>query len=227
MSIMPKFPVSVFNESLKKNHGVALFVQQFRAMMQKRMLHTWRNWLVSLSQLTVPLILTILALIVIRTMPSPHDSPPLTLNLDNFRSNDVMYATGVNDSAGPNANAVAAAYAAQFANTSTNPIYVNNLTEFKNNASLLNYFISKGKKNLGTYTSHYLVAAGIEEKYRNKKDHIHLSGWFNNEAYHTPAMTLNVLHNAVLRMLTNNTHFLSAVNHPLPRTVQDQVSGVD
>ena len=49
--------------------------------------------------------------------------------------------------------------------------------------------------------------------------------WFNNQAFHTPAVSLNALTNAMLRSYTKGTVYkISASNHPLPTTTQQSIT---
>lgn len=56
---------------------VRLYLQQFYAMFLKRALYSWRNWKVMVAQFLVPLVFTIVALVVARTLPSHKNAPLL------------------------------------------------------------------------------------------------------------------------------------------------------
>ncbi|XP_064606780.1 phospholipid-transporting ATPase ABCA3-like [Liolophura sinensis] len=87
-----------FNQNLKKNTGVVLWVQQLRAAFVKKMLHTWRNRVITIVQLLLPIIFTIIALVVDKTSKIFAEDPPLTLDMSHFRRNYVQYASGSNTS---------------------------------------------------------------------------------------------------------------------------------
>lgn len=40
--------------------------------------------------------------------------------------------------------------------------------------------------------------------------------WFNNEAYHTAPLSLNLVHNAVVRAILGDDHSIRVINKPLP-----------
>lgn len=86
-------------------------MQQFYAMFLKRALYSWRNWKVMVAQFLVPLIFTVVALVVARTMPGSHNSPQLRLALKQYGPTQVPVALDAN--AGPLAAALAEIYAAQ------------------------------------------------------------------------------------------------------------------
>lgn len=71
---------------------VRLHLQQFYAMFLKRALYSWRNWKVMVAQFLVPLIFTIVALVVARTLPSHQDLPLLRLALSRYGPTKVPLA---------------------------------------------------------------------------------------------------------------------------------------
>lgn len=51
------------------------------------------------------------------------------------------------------------------------------------------------------------------------------TAWFNNEALHSPAISLAAMHNALLRTFANSTTYrIDVMNHPLPFTDDTRVS---
>lgn len=53
-------------------------------MFLKRALYSWRNWKVMVAQFLVPLVFTIMALVVARTLPDHKDAPQLRLDLSKY-----------------------------------------------------------------------------------------------------------------------------------------------
>ena len=98
-------------------------MQQFYAMFLKRALYSWRNWKVMVAQFLVPLVFTMVALVVARTLPGRHDTPPLKLSLDRYGHTHVPVA--LDTMAGPLAQALAQAYSSQLAEQGATP---NNVT---------------------------------------------------------------------------------------------------
>lgn len=86
-------------------------MQQFYAMFLKRALYSWRNWKVMVAQFLVPLIFTVVALVVARTVPRSHNSPQLRLALKQYGPTHVPVALDAH--AGPLAAALAEIYATQ------------------------------------------------------------------------------------------------------------------
>uniref|UniRef100_A0A3B4B911 ABC transporter domain-containing protein n=1 Tax=Periophthalmus magnuspinnatus TaxID=409849 RepID=A0A3B4B911_9GOBI len=78
--------------NIKLNTGIKLHLQQFYAMFLKRALYSFRNWKVMVAQFLVPLIFTVIALVVARTLPGGKDLPSLNLALRNYGPTKVPVA---------------------------------------------------------------------------------------------------------------------------------------
>ena len=73
-----------------KNTGAALFRQQFKAMIYKRIIYTWRNKLLTLSQIVLPLIFTALTILILKTRPvNDGVADKRALNMTMFDSTEV------------------------------------------------------------------------------------------------------------------------------------------
>jgi len=53
---------------------------------------------------------------------------------------------------------------------------------------------------------------------------VNATGWFNNQAYHSIAVSLAAADNAILRSTLGTNFSLTTINHPLPRTAQESIS---
>jgi len=84
----------VFGVSFRRKTGVAsLALQRFYAMLVKHAVHTWRNRVVTLVQLQLPVIFAILACLGVLTLPSATDPPALTLDLNHFDGPTVPFTS--------------------------------------------------------------------------------------------------------------------------------------
>ena len=81
-----------YYNSYAHNSGFRLFRQRWYAMFVKRLLHTKRHKLAILSQLVLPLLFTLLAIVNAASIRKPKDSPPLTLSTHNFMENHVPWS---------------------------------------------------------------------------------------------------------------------------------------
>ena len=161
-------------------------------MLVKRMLHTARNWLVTATQLFIPLFFTVLGLIQLKTEPSLGTAPPLSLVLGPFGDNVVAYSAGAPPTA--RSTALAAAYAAQFDGDPRSRLEYVNEASGAANESMVNYLIAEGTRSLGTYVNKYIVAAefapGDGGGGKQLAEQTAATAFFNAQGYHTVAVSL-------------------------------------
>ncbi|XP_072549037.1 phospholipid-transporting ATPase ABCA3 isoform X1 [Salminus brasiliensis] len=194
--------------NIKLNTGAKLYIQQFYAMFLKRALYSWRNWKVMVAQFLVPLIFTIVALVVARSLPGNQNTPQLRLALSHYGPTTVPVALDAN--AGTQAMALAEAYAAQLPAQSATPI--TNLTDFTE------YVLYNAMMEGGAFNEHCVVGAAFRG-HTNRFTEI--TGYFNNQGYHTPATALMMVDNALYRLLAGPNASIQTGNKPMPRNMSD------
>jgi len=199
---------------LTRNRGLSLWIQQFRAMFLKRIIHTSRNWLITLTQLMIPFVFTVILLVVLRTLPHPEDSPPLALDMRRFDENYILYTNGLNPS--EEMQNLTELYVGQFQGTGSVPQYVN----LTSGQSIQEHLVEIAENGIAHYNAHYLIAMEL----RKTEDRLKTVAYFNAEGYHTAPMTLNALDNMLLKYAVGVNHSITTLNHPFPRTVQNKIS---
>ena len=194
----------MFGVQFRSNSGVtSLAVQRFNAMLLKHVIHSWRNRVVTLVQLLLPVIFTILACVVVLTVPKKTDPPALTLDLSYFDKPIVPYT-----SMGPgSATARLANLYSEVAGKYGNP-------EDADGRHMDNYLLGIADRSLDDYNRMYIVAATTA----NGSGSDSLVGHFNNFALHSIAISLSLVDNALLRYAVPGSHGIVTVNHPLPRS---------
>lgn len=190
--------------NLRNNSGWRLFFQQIYAMLIKKILQTKRNFIVTSSQMILPIFFTTLGLGIIRLIPSVSYSPPLNLNLQKFMKTEIPFVDNrINN------------LMTSIVNTEgVHPLVKNVTHEFNGNIS--NFLIHQGKRSLATYNSKYMFAMSDQNKSS-------ILGYFNNQAYHTPAIIITIIANGLLNFVNGALKKLEFVNFPLPRTVQQKL----
>lgn len=80
----------------------------------------------------------------------------------------------------------------------------------------------KGAENILELRQKYIVSAsfGIDSIEGN---HV-ITGWFNDQPYHSPPLTLNLIINSMLQYFATNETSLKVINHPLPFRDESKVS---
>ncbi|CAC5380658.1 ABCA3 [Mytilus coruscus] len=212
--------ITVVTSDLKKNKGTALFLQQFYAMFIKRAKHTMRNKIVTITQLAIPLFYTIMALTVVRTFPGPEDSPPLKLNVSAYGRNTIVYNER---GGGQDLNMIGHFFEKQFKKSHDEVVNVKRDSQFVN---IDDYLFQQGIDGLGYYNLHYIVGA----KFVNVTNKIKATAYFNDQSFHSSAISLATMFNSVIKFAMNSTGYtLSTVNSPLPRTqtqkIRDETKG--
>ncbi|XP_035254594.1 LOW QUALITY PROTEIN: ATP-binding cassette sub-family A member 3 [Anguilla anguilla] len=193
--------------NIKLNTGARLYMQQFYAMFLKRALYSWRNWKVMVAQFLVPLIFTVLALVVARSLPGHRDLPQLPLDLSRYGLTTVPVA--LEPGAGPLAAGLAASYASQLSAQGALS---------KNISDLPQYVLDMSEKEGGAFNERCVVGAAFRGRSRSFAE---ATAYFNNQGYHTPATALLLLDNALYRMLAGPNASIQAGNAPMPRNVSE------
>lgn len=204
---------SVESEPERRNGGMYLFGQQLYALLEKRVLHSYRNSLLTLSQLILSPFFLILTLLMLKTLPKPQDSPPLVLDVKSYRGTEIPYLVDLNSDV---SQALGSIYSSQFSGEEKATLL------FNQNNSIVSYLLKEAKKDLAKYNMHNMVAASfLPKKGRNATKII---SYFNNQAFHSPAISLLEVDNALLKYFVNESYSFFVTNHPLPRSLAEKVT---
>ncbi|XP_067952133.1 phospholipid-transporting ATPase ABCA3-like [Watersipora subatra] len=203
--------VSVVHE-VEKNKGAALFTQQFTAMLIKRILYTLRNKKLTLSQIVLPLLFTLLTIIVLKTLPGTDGTAPkLPLSLDKYGKTVEYYSPEV----GMVSNSVSSMYAKQFSSSDQQ-------TAIKSD-DLVDSIIDVAEKSMKEYNYQTMIAADYNTARNNNSN---VTVFFNAQAYHSAPTALLYADNALLKDFVNDTYSFSAANHPLPQTTISKIQSL-
>ncbi|XP_071508675.1 phospholipid-transporting ATPase ABCA3-like [Diadema antillarum] len=201
----------------ERNTGIVLYWQQFRAMFVKRVLHTWRNLILIIVQLLIPIICTLFAIIASKVFPSVDDAAPLTLTLDIYGKTFASYSMYPNSSAIAGINEE---YKNQFFDTETIVVDVDCNATY----SMLDYLIDKREESSALFVRENMIAVTLDESIHSNASRVDGVALFQEQPYHTPPMALNALDNALMKYFLNDSYKITTINHPLPRTVTEQAS---
>jgi len=75
------------------NSGTVLWIQQFYALLIKRLLHSIRNWRAIITQVVLPILFILLGLILIETVPGitePDDPRVMSLQESALLDDDII-----------------------------------------------------------------------------------------------------------------------------------------
>uniref|UniRef100_A0A8D0D6S7 ATP binding cassette subfamily A member 3 n=1 Tax=Sander lucioperca TaxID=283035 RepID=A0A8D0D6S7_SANLU len=186
--------------NIKLNIGARLHLQQFYAMFLKRALYSWRNWKVMVAQFLVPLVFTILALVVARTIPNHQDAPQLRLALSRYGSTRVPVA--LQPAVGPLASALANTYSSQLSAQ----------------LDFTDFILTQAEEEGGSFNERCVVGAAFRG---SSSRFAEATAYFNNEGYHTPATSLMLVDNALFKLLAGPNASIQTGNYPMPRNLSE------
>lgn len=194
----------------KKNTGMKWAIQQFHGMFVKKAIHSWRNRIVSIVQLSLPVIFVILALTVDQTAPTNDDEPALTLSLTQFGTSAVAIYT---DGTSPTT-----------ASTRIANLYRDILSGFQREdigtTSFDTYAVDKANSiGIDTFSNRYIVGGDFDQSNT-------FTAYFNGEPYHSIAISLSIMTNTMLQEFAGTGHQITTINHPLPLTLAEKNESV-
>ncbi|XP_058833503.1 phospholipid-transporting ATPase ABCA1-like isoform X2 [Topomyia yanbarensis] len=184
--------------------GHQLFFCQLKALFLKKVYQTYRNWFLFLVQIGIPILFVSVTIAVVRAWVGSRDMPPRLLSLGSHNPSVTLVQVDSNEERAPLTQNILDNYLHHF--YFSQGLVIDLVYEF-----IVRVFLSHAAKSLIMVNRHYIIGASILNK--------NCTAWFNNEALHSPAISMSVMHNALLRTFTNSTIFrIDATNHPLPYT---------
>ena len=97
------------------------------------------------------------------------------------------------------------------------PVFINSEPGY---TTMDDYLVGIGKDHKDQYNWNYQIGATIEEEPDGK---LNITGFFNNQAYHTIAISLSYLGNTLMQCFGNKDYQIETINHPLPKNSSEQV----
>lgn len=86
------------------------------------------------------------------------------------------------------------------------------------NTDIQAYFLKLAKTQLTRLNSQYLVAMSRKENENNR-----IIAWWNNQPMHAAPISINMVHNAMLRSRVGSDHSIRVVNKPLPFSFESRI----
>ncbi|XP_060852919.1 phospholipid-transporting ATPase ABCA3-like isoform X2 [Rhopalosiphum padi] len=182
----------------KYTNGINLMKNQFKVLLEKKAIYTYRRWLLSLFFGIGPILL---GLLIIKStsylVNQSVVSQALNISLSTYKDSSVYYRAGDNSSENLEPMFVAI--------SKLNKATVNE-TSSENN--IINDLLKMCKDDVFNYRTNLMIAGDFN---KTKSTVI-----YNNIAIHTPAIAVNLYSNALLQKLSgNNDSFISTVNEPI------------
>ncbi|KAG8188878.1 hypothetical protein JTE90_018283 [Oedothorax gibbosus] len=202
---------SVEDQMEEKNTGIKLFFQHLHALLEKRVLHSLRNWTLTISQLLLPPFFLILTLVMIKTLPKYSLAPSLPLNIASYRGTEIPFLvnTEFNET-----RTLGNIFRSQFSGVDV-PVFLNS-----SSTNITSYLVNEAEKDLGKFNLHNMVAGTFDKNASSNE--LKITSLFNDQAYHSPAIALLEMDKALLKYWTNDSFTFAVTNHPLPKTLSEK-----
>lgn len=201
--------------------GLALTLQQFKAMIIKRMLHSRRDKYAIITQLLLPLVFTVFALVVAKTYPGYTDAPARSFaNITaTYGANNVMFTDRASSSADPSNVTEGLADVLNLLNISSTlaPLPVNANGTWANVSDYILTELDSSPGLLAEFNKRNLVALEFDPSGAD----VAPKAWFNGQAYHSPAEALALLSSVIVAAYDPSVS-INTTNAPLPRNKLEQ-----
>ncbi|OXA58526.1 ATP-binding cassette sub-family A member 3 [Folsomia candida] len=190
-----------FND-MPHNTGRTLLVQQFWAMICKKIIFTWRKIGLLMAQIAICVVYPSLVLLIMTTVPGLYDPGPRLVVLEDYEN----FGKTVTTLHCPSHSPVCQGYNKYLQGRN------NIVQEVPNNSTAEDYILKMATKDVSYVNFKYFAA--LEENSTAEKTE--LVGLFNNQPLHTPPLALNLITNGILTSFAedNSSSQIQVTNHP-------------
>lgn len=183
--------------------GYKLELNQWRAMFLKKYIYSSRNWIMVAIQFIVPLIFVILTIELSESQSSYRTLEALQISLMSYKNTITILSSNDSVKAGTLLGDTSEQYIQLLRS-----LPINNKFE-TTDIPFPNFILKLAATQIVDINRNYLVAASIGPE--------NITAWFNNQPYHTAPLSLNLIHNAMLRAYMGSSDYsIEMTNHPLP-----------
>ncbi|GLH10706.1 Multidrug resistance protein homolog 49 [Gryllus bimaculatus] len=196
--------------------GPALKRHQVHAMLMKKALALSRGWVLFLVQCVLPVFFLSVAILIARTWQAMRDLPPRDIDLQSYSEVNTTLSMLNNDNKGI-AHFISKYLSQKYKNVIEDNGFCPTVLEGKENTTGMfeEYILDQYRKDVSRTRHSFVVGASFDVV--NSTPYI--TGWFNDLPYHSVPLTLNLLNNAILKMINMS---ITLVNSPLPYTSESQ-----
>lgn len=198
-------------QTIAKNYGLVLLGQQLYALIMKKILFSMRSPFLTGAQLLIPFLVLNVTLISLKAIPRPKEAPQLHMSLTQFSNPQVTYFF----------NQQAQNLAHRYEDALMHRIPNENKIKAIEDIDKTNIGLQIVGTDMATYNYDFMISAVLAG---DGTGNYSLTGMFNNQAYHTPAIALKYLDETYIRYRYNQSNLsITVTNHPLPLTTSDNL----
>lgn len=198
-----------YSDTLTLLNGARLFANQFIALMEKKVLNSWRNWLLLFIQTLIPITFITITIVIVRSWGGNKDLPRLDLSLNTYDPTVTTLHINASIWSSSVEAKIFESYRRQF----------EGLGNFKldvvPDGDMIQHYLNKSKEFLARVNNRYLFGVSIERP--------NITVWYNNQPYHASPISLSLLHNAVLTTVAGRNCTIAVANKPLPYRTESRM----
>ncbi|XP_055628188.1 phospholipid-transporting ATPase ABCA1-like [Toxorhynchites rutilus septentrionalis] len=189
--------------------GFRLFLCQLQALFLKKIYQAYRNWFLFIMQIAIPILFVSVTIVVVRAWVGSRDMPARVLSMTGYNPSITLVQTDPEEEMSYLTKSVLNNFLNYFGQTESRHI---NITQ----DNIAQTFLNIATEHLVKANRRFIIGASILED--------NITAWFNNEALHSPAISLNVMHNALLRTFALSDEYrIDVTNHPLPYKAETKI----
>jgi len=176
-----------------------------------------RNYLVLISAF-LPFLFVVISLIIDQRVPPPEDSPPLLISLDRYQKSNVPYTYNQNELSAINfIHSYESILKTSPHVASIMDLTTNNTRACQNGhpTDVITYLLCVGVRSLLELNDQYVI--GVHANENITEEVLDLTGYFNNQPYHAPPLSLNYITNSLLKQYSTTDRAIHVINHPVDK----------
>ena len=147
-----------YSDTLTLLKGSTLYINQFFALLEKKILNTWRNFILFIIQILIPISYVTITIVIVRSWGGNKDLPNLELSLNTYQPTHTTIQFDPTVWADSIENKIFENYRAQFAELSSDAKSWEVITGDMNE-----HYLEKAKQFLIRMNKRYLFGATIEK----------------------------------------------------------------
>ena len=197
--VIDDYGLWIGSKSIHRVDFLELLINQFFALTKKRFIHSARNLTLIVSQLVIPIAVLLINLLYLKYAPiKPGDSPILQMDISRYGNNFVPYDLRSNQTWLAELSQV---YASQFTQPNIVPFNLKDnstVTMCGDKRRDIDEFLScLGHLSYTYIIDDYVLGTDFEADASNNAT---LIGHFNNQPFHVPPLTVNLLTNTLYKV---------------------------
>ncbi|XP_053672343.1 phospholipid-transporting ATPase ABCA3-like [Anopheles nili] len=193
-------------EGLTLLDGSKRLFQQIYAQFYKKLLTTIRSWITLTLQFVIPVIFVLLSYLIFLNAQTGRDLPELEINFNRYTGSLTVLETT------PGQEAATEAFRERF--RLEPPVHRLDVTQ----QEMIPFILNRSTQDIATFNNRYWVGASLRSS--------NCTAWFNNKAYHSAPLAVNLIYNALLQSVCSSCE-LRVSNKPLPYRLDTQLQRLE